>query len=266
MGEIKIITRADDCGADRVSTLGCLKSAEAGFIKDVSFMAGGTYIEEAAELFRGKKELCKGFHFTMFSEWDKVKWRPISAPDKISSLLDEDGGFFQRPEDWVRRGLLDMDEIYREWSAQLDYLTRLGLDISYGDTHMLPEIYWKELLPEMNKWMEKKGLLNHREYYGNVVELKENSIEEAKDIFGKLDSEQYFFLFHPAVPGEEMKLWGNSEVNGETVGANRAREWTLLTNPLLLRACDESGIQCISYREAERRPSEKSFRWGGAEE
>ncbi|WP_368739956.1 ChbG/HpnK family deacetylase [Enterococcus casseliflavus] len=38
-------------------------------------------------------------------------------------------------------GQIDQAEVIKEFDAQLDYLTRLGLTISYFDTHMLLELY-----------------------------------------------------------------------------------------------------------------------------
>ena len=85
----RIIVRGDDCGADRASTYGILKCVEAGLLRNVSFMAVENEIETAAEAFRGHSDICMGFHFTIFSEWDRVKWNPVSPGGQIRTLLDK---------------------------------------------------------------------------------------------------------------------------------------------------------------------------------
>jgi predicted glycoside hydrolase/deacetylase ChbG (UPF0249 family) len=47
--------------------------------------------------------------------------------------------------------------VIKEFDAQLDYLTRLGLTISYFDTHMLLELYYPELIPIFREWTNQKG-------------------------------------------------------------------------------------------------------------
>ena len=158
--------------------------------------------------------------------------------------------FCQCPQRWQESGVPDIEEIRREWNAQLDKLTALGLNITYGDTHMFPELFSDELFSEMKKWYWQKGLLDHRNYYhllpdmGNIPRLRENSWNE-------LAQGQYFLLTHPSDPGEtESRLYGNAEVSGDEVRTQREDEYRFLTDPQIKRKWQQAGIESITYREA----------------
>ena len=93
-----IITRADDCGCSHAANEAIFEAAEAGFIKNISLMACGEYLEEAAEMLSDKKDICFGLHGCINSEWDRVIWGPVAPKEKVSSLIDERGVFYQSPE------------------------------------------------------------------------------------------------------------------------------------------------------------------------
>ncbi|MFK4165475.1 ChbG/HpnK family deacetylase [Paenibacillus lautus] len=60
----RIITRADDYASSRSANAAIARTVEAGFIKNVSIMAPGPYLAEAAQLLAHRKDICFGFHMT----------------------------------------------------------------------------------------------------------------------------------------------------------------------------------------------------------
>ena len=74
-----------------------------------------------------------------------------------SSLIEGNGLF--PPRFGLPREQIDQAEVIKEFDAQLDYLIRIGLTISYFDTHMLLELSYPELIPILREWMNKKGWL-----------------------------------------------------------------------------------------------------------
>lgn len=77
MKSIRFITRADDAGSSRSANRAIAQVVDGGFVRNVSLMACGPAIEDAAQLLAHRKDVCFGMHTTLNAEWDKVKWRPL---------------------------------------------------------------------------------------------------------------------------------------------------------------------------------------------
>ena len=129
---IKIITRSDDAGSSKGANQAIFEAVNHPFVKNISLMAPGHYIEEAAQYLKDKKHICLGMHFTMNAEWDNVKWGPVSPAEDVGAMLDASGNFLAEPKLSSANGVT-IEMIRKEWNAQLDRLTRLGLDIRYAD-------------------------------------------------------------------------------------------------------------------------------------
>lgn len=103
---LRIITRSDDAGSSRSANAAILKAAQGAFVKNISLMAPGNYIDEAARLLKGQKHICFGMHFTMNAEWDKVKWGPVCQKLKGTAMTDAMSG-------WIKeKGLVDHRYFY----------------------------------------------------------------------------------------------------------------------------------------------------------
>lgn len=251
MSEKRIITRGDDCGANASATKGVLACANSGLLKNVSFMAAGTDIETAAELFRGRKDICMGIHFTIFSEWKLVKWHPVSSLESIPTLLNENAEFCEGPKCWRKGKFPALEDVEKEWNAQLDYLTKLGLDIRYGDTHMFPELYWDELYVLMEEWYREKGVLSHHSYYNPLSEMEAISMK-TEEFWENLDPGQYFYLAHPITEDDtDMELLGNDEITAKEIIRQRTRECNFLTAKKTQENWLNAGCRGITYEEAE---------------
>ncbi|GHU98013.1 hypothetical protein FACS189483_05430 [Spirochaetia bacterium] len=252
MKQIRFITRADDAGSSLSANEAIRRALKAGFIRNVSLMAVGNKIEDAAEkLPRYKANMNFGMHGVLNAEWDKVKWGPITKLDASSGLVDEQGYFLPDPEQFANTKPT-MEIILREYDAQLDRLTRLGFPVAYVDSHMFPEKYIPGMFEAMNEWIKRKGLINHIYFY-NLPPGFEKVVENPKNLVPMLKAipeGQYFYVAHPAVYSEEMLLTGNSSVSGKDVARARNGEAQLLakkTTPLFMRLI---GITPIRYDQA----------------
>jgi predicted glycoside hydrolase/deacetylase ChbG (UPF0249 family) len=153
---ISLVTRADDLGSSHATNSAIAGAAVTGdYIKNVSCMAVGPLIEEGAELLRNCRNICFGMHATLNAEWDLIKWGPISHPSEVPSLVTPEGAFFSDPSRFAAHPP-DPDQVLLEYDRQLDLLTRLGLDIRYVDSHMLPELFVEGLNQAMSDWAKQK--------------------------------------------------------------------------------------------------------------
>lgn len=245
----RIITRADDYASSRSANAAIARTVEVGFIKNVSIMAPGPYLAEAAQLLAHRKDICFGFHMTLNAEWDNVRWGPVAAKEQVPSLVDRAGYFYQDPS-LFQHHPPSLQEILIECEAQLDKLTAAGFNISYADSHMLPERFIPGLQEELDRWMEAKGLINHRYYYNFFPGGVPDGAESFERVLGGLTDEQYFFLSHPALYSEEMVQCGNAQVDGEELARGRDQEAAFLAREDLNEISERWGFRAVRYDEA----------------
>jgi len=103
-------------------------------------MMPGAWAPHAATLFNEHPTIDIGVHLTLTSEWDAVKWRPLT---QAPSLTDENGYFrpllTPRPGDG-RSALTDIDwsleEIAAEFRAQISAAVAMFAQVSHVSAHM----------------------------------------------------------------------------------------------------------------------------------
>lgn len=254
-----IITRADDCGSSHAANAAILEAAETGFIKNVSIMACGNYLEEAAEMLSGRTELCFGLHGCINSEWDRVMWGPAAPREKVSSLIDRRGVFYQSPEN-LKHNTPVLEEIITEYRYQLERVRRAGFEILYMDSHMFPEVCLPGLSEAMSRMIEAEGLIDHKWYNrimpGNDLFTSEPYLFE--ETLAKLEG-QYLFVMHPAKYGEEMRMTGNKNISGEEVARARELDYQFLTNLQNVMLCENYKVKLLRYDEAAKEQNADLF-------
>ena len=138
---IRLVVRGDDMGSSQASNEASIRCFRDGVMRDVEVMAVGPWFPEAARLLRENPGLDAGLHLTLTSEWDNVKWRPLTA---APSLVGKDGYF--HPMIWPhphygKEGALKeqawrLDEIERELRAQIELAKREVPHLSHLSDHM----------------------------------------------------------------------------------------------------------------------------------
>src|SRR5688572_12388477 len=124
-GEIRLIVKGDDMGAAHGINAGTIDAYRAGILTTTNVVVPGPWFLEAARMLRENPGLDVGVHLAITSEWDNVKWRPLTP---ATSIVDSDGYFFPtvtpRPGFASKRSIKEADwkleEIERELRAQLD--------------------------------------------------------------------------------------------------------------------------------------------------
>jgi predicted glycoside hydrolase/deacetylase ChbG (UPF0249 family) len=131
-----LVVTCDELGFSHASNVAVYEALRAGVATSASLMVPAPWAREAAAAYRGEDV---GSHLTLNAELDLYRWGPIThAP----SLLDGDGGFPRTVHDvWEHA---DLDEVRREWRAQVERAIYWGFDVSHLDVH-LGEV---ELKPE----------------------------------------------------------------------------------------------------------------------
>ena len=251
MKHLQFVARADDAGSSHSANRAIARVVENGIIRNVSVMAPGQFVDEAAQLLAGKKQVCFGMHATLNAEWDRVKWGPVSDLPPDCGLLDANGMFLASPK-MFSETKPSIECILREYNAQLDKLTRCGFAVQYVDSHMFPEKYVPGLDEATAQWARGKGLLDHMYYYALPpgIELLLKDVKAIFSIWKNMPDGQYFYVAHPALDTPEMRMTGNAWESGEKVAKGRNLEARLFGSKLTKRILRRLGVQTIRYDEA----------------
>jgi predicted glycoside hydrolase/deacetylase ChbG (UPF0249 family) len=258
-GKIRLIVRGDDMGFSHYANVGCIKAYQEGILTAVEVMVPCDYFPEAVELLKQNPGLDIGIHLTLNSEWENIKWGPIT---KAPSLVDENGYFF--PMTWPDEayspnqtlGTADwqLDEIENELRAQIELMLHHLPECSHATPHMgfhaiSPEIYnvTFDLIKEYNIDANIRMLpLNMIWLFGDYYDWQDMATH-AVSVLENLDPGTYETYDHPGmiIEGEEL-AW---HIGAENDGLYRAAVTKALTDKRLQEVIDRREIQLIGYRD-----------------
>lgn len=244
-----IITRADDAGSSLSANAAIERVIAGGYVKNVSILAAGAFVEDAARRFFREKRVCFGLHAAINAEWDAMRWSPVR--EDLTSLKDASGFFYQDPALFVSNPP-PVEDILKEYGAQLDKLTRAGFTLSYVDSHMLPERVIPGLHEAMGQWIKSKGLIDHSAFYRPLPGMDEIAHRPGafEETLAALPEGQYFAVLHPSLDTPEMRSCGNARVDGPLLARSRQEDTDFAADPGTLAICLRFGFTPIRYDQA----------------
>lgn len=258
---IKLITRTDDFGSARAANAAILEAVQKNcFVKNVSCMAVAPFITEGAEALKRFDNICIGVHLTLNSEWDGITWKPLSERAEKARITDRRGCFYQTQKE-LAEAKPDIEGILKEYDAQLDKLTVLGLNVEYADSHMIPELFVDGLVEALQEWVKKKGLIDAGAFYcfppGDALFLGNGEEKDAEAvqrwIAGLEKGEQYTYVTHPAIGEDEMLLFYNGGIEKGTVRRERNQDYLTVTSESWVKYAQLFGLNYLKYSQAEAR-------------
>ncbi|MCK4852943.1 MAG: ChbG/HpnK family deacetylase [Bacteroidales bacterium] len=89
--EVYLLIRGDDIGSSHAANVGCMESYQNGIMQSVELMPPCPWFPEAVKMLKDNPDLDVGIHLVLTSEWDNIKWGPLTDAPSIS---DEDGYFY----------------------------------------------------------------------------------------------------------------------------------------------------------------------------
>lgn len=95
-------------------------------------MAGGKFFDDAVKIAKKNPGLGVGIHFTLANGF------PVLPPEKIPSLVTEDGVFFENYVVFLKKfvqGKISLGEIKIELAAQLEKVQRARINLTHFDSH-----------------------------------------------------------------------------------------------------------------------------------
>lgn len=257
--EIRLLVRADDIGTAQAVNEACIKSYQEGIVRSVELMVPGPWFLDAVRLLKANPDLDVGVHLTLTSEWERVKWRPLTHS---SSLVDTDGYFRpmtrQRSDFPPGTGFLEAqpnpEEVERELRAQIETAQRhLGKQVSHISSHMGTATATPELAALTRRLAEEYGLrmqfpsLKSGGSFGSMNSTAEQREQLLIQRIENLQPGQWCIIEHPGLDTLEMRGIGHKGY--ENVAADRAGVTHAFTSARVKEAVARRGIKLISYAE-----------------
>ncbi|MFT7586424.1 MAG: putative glycoside hydrolase/deacetylase ChbG (UPF0249 family) [Cellvibrionaceae bacterium] len=129
-----VVFHADDIGVLNASVTAWSDLAASSPMTAASVMTPCPWFPSAAIEIAKHKDADVGVHMTLNSEWNAMRWRPISTSDPASGLFDEEG-YSPRDTESVQKNA-SSDAVAAELHAQMDRALAAGIDVTHIDTHM----------------------------------------------------------------------------------------------------------------------------------
>lgn len=258
-GPIRLVVKADDMGAAHGINVGTIDAYRNGVVTTTNVIVPGPWFLEAAKMLRENPGLDVGVHLAITSEWENVKWRPVThAP----SIVDADGYFFPmvvpRPRfaagASIREAAWKLDDIERELRAQLDLAKRHLPQATYtwyhmGFTMLAPEV--RELAAKLTK---EYGLVEPMALgikpIGRVWDGLDAGTVKADKLAARLETLEpglWLHIDHGSTDDPEMRAIGH--LGYEHVAADRSANVAAWTSPKVREVITRRGIELTDYRK-----------------
>lgn len=127
-----LLLTSDDFGMCHAVNEGITLAMTKGICASTNFLAPTPWFHEAVALAKEHK-LEVGVHLCLGSDWDYLRWSPITDNPRLS---DGEGRLPPRPEDLEAMGATDAD-IYDELKAQIKLVQKAYGQPTHLDSHMI---------------------------------------------------------------------------------------------------------------------------------
>jgi chitin disaccharide deacetylase len=219
----KMIINADDYGLDLKKTDETLLLIKNGLVTSVSIMANGQYTLYAARKIKNEQNVSIGVHLCLTEGAPLLKnqW----SNQKL--LNNNDDFIFNRPNNFLLRHQL---LLFRELSAQIDYIKSFDIKISHLDSHH--HIHTKPGLLLVLVLLSRKYKITKIRNSRNIEALIENSkVSKLKILKKRL----WVFILKRLFKVTLTDYFGNmndlTRINQRKIGLNKPKVLELAIHP-----------------------------------
>ena len=259
-----LIVNADDLGMSHAINAAVIESIENGIASSCSLMVPCPWALHSMQLLRQRPEIPFGIHLTLVCDTTLHRWGPLTAKEKVPSLLDGAGALFtpdKAPELLVQARF---DEVELEFRAQIDTVVDAGLTPTHLDFHCLADGGRDDILDLTVALAGDYGLAvrvwldpGRRKLRRRGLPVTDNDFLDSfsLDLDGK--SARYARLLRDLPVG--LSEWalhpslGNEESQAIDGGWRvRRTDYEFLTSPQARELLRQEGIVVIDYRPLQR--------------
>lgn len=253
---IRLIVRGDDIGSSQAANEACIRCFREGIVRSVEVMASAPWFNQAARMLRENPGLDVGVHLTLTSEWENLKWGPLT---EAPSLVDAQGHFFpttsQRGDFPPHTGFLEarpkLEEVERELRAQIELARRELPRVTHLSSHMGTPTATAELkqlvtrlAAEYRLPLEAPGVQYAPSFGGSMVSA-DKKIDNLVSLLEKLAGGTWVIIEHPGLDTPEMRAIGHKGY--EQVAEDRAGVTAAFTSDRVKEVIQRRQIELVSY-------------------
>ena len=247
-------------GYSHSGNMAIVKAYRDGIERSVEVIVPSPWFPEAVELLKQNPAIDVGIHLTITSEWDNIKWRPLSD---CPSLRDEDGYFYPMiypNKNYPRRSVMEnqwkIEDIEKEFRAQIELALKKIPAITHISGHMNSTGFTPEVKALARRLAQEYSIHIDPEDHqvisiGYSDQPSATSAQKVKSFIAVLQSlkpgSTYLFVDHPGFDNDELRAI--SHIGYENVAQDRQGVTDLFTNQEVIQLIREKGIQLISYKD-----------------
>lgn len=255
----RLIVRGDDMGFSHSGNEALIKCFTEGIETSIEVLVPSPWFPEAVKMLEQNPKVDVGIHLALTSEWDNVKWRPLS---RVKSLIEDDGYFY--PFIWPNknypgRALLEtrwtLEDVEKEFRAQIELALKKIPRLTHISGHMGCTHMDKKVIELVKGLAEEFHLKFEIERFGvkniGLEGPRATSEEKIQSFIKMLDGlkagETYVFVEHPGIDTPELRAV--SHIGYENVAIDRQGVTDMFTDNRVKEAIKAKGIQLISYAD-----------------
>ncbi|MEH6938106.1 chitin disaccharide deacetylase [Bacillus sp. JJ664] len=164
---IKLIVNADDFGYSKGINYGIIEAHRNGIVNSTTMMMNMPGVSHAVDLAKENPDLKVGIHLVL------TCGKPLLTD--VPTLVDQ-GGFFKKNRD-ILESNISLEELEREWTAQVEKFLETGLTLTHIDSHHHVHTV-PRFLPVVQKLSKKYNLSVRR-----VSDLALEGVPPYSDVF-----------------------------------------------------------------------------------
>ncbi len=255
----RLIVRGDDMGYTHSGNEALMKCFTEGFEKSIEVIVPSPWYPEAVQLLKQIPNADVGVHLALTSEWDNVKWRPMSD---CKSLTDSSGYFYPMvfpnknyPGKSIRENKWTIADMEKEFRAQIERAKKDIPQLTHISGHMGCTALSDETRDLAKKLSAEYGLdIDLAEFDVKGTGYKgprKTSEEKINSFINMLDSleprKTYLFVDHPGLNNDELQAVHH--IGYEDVAEDRQGVTDLFTSKKVMDYIRKKNIQLIGYRD-----------------
>jgi len=255
----RLIVRGDDMGYSHSGNEALVQCSTEGIQKSIEVIVPSPWFPEAVKMLEQMPDVDVGIHLAITSEWDNVKWRPLT---ECPSLTDADGYFY--PMIWpdknypgaaIKDHPVNTEEIEREFRAQIELALKKIPRISHISSHMgctrvtdEVEAMTARLAREYKIDIDPAKFGVETVRYDGPKKTSEEKINSFIRMLGKLEKgKTYLFVDHPGLDSPELRAIHH--IGYEDVALDRQGVTDTFTSERVKAAIRKYRIEVISYKD-----------------
>ena len=255
----KLIVRGDDMGYSHSGNQALIKCFKEGIQTSIEVIVPSPWFPEAVKMLKENPGTDVGIHLALTSEWENIKWRPVSD---CKTLKDASGYFYpfisahpNYPGQSIKEHQWTLAEVEKEFRAQIELALKFIPNISHISAHMGCTDMTEDVRQLTNKLAKEYKIpvepepknLNWVGYDG-PKQTADEKIQSFINMLNKLESgKTYLFVDHPGFDNDELR--SIFHIGYEDVAADRQGVTELFTSEKVKAVIKERKIQLIGYKD-----------------